>query len=159
MKLRSNISYFYKIIGVIMSSISPISNSHKIHQVRTEQSQNLSEISKTNSLFGTLLTNLPTRATVQSQLSSKPSKFNENFSNLIKNSGVNLKQELTPQSSIIAPFILLGKLGSSIIGKFKSVLESLNSTSKTSSELEIDKLVSQAKKNTPKTKTSKKNAL
>lgn len=142
-----------------MSSIPPISNSHKIQQVRTEHNQNLSEISKTNSLFGTLLTSLPNRTTAQSQLAIKPTKFNENFSNLIKNSGVNLKQELTPQSSIIAPFIFLGKLGSSITQKFKSALESLNNTSKSSPELEIDKLVSQAKKNTPKAKTSKKNAL
>ncbi len=138
-----------------MSSISPISNSHKIHQI--QQTQNLSEVSKTNSVFGTLLTNLPARMTVQSQQLSKPSKFNENFSNLINKSS--LKQELTPQSSIVAPFIFLGKLGSSIVGKFRSVLESLNNQSKTSSELEIDKLVSQAKKNTPKAKNSKKDAL
>ena len=55
-------------------------------------------------------------------------------------------EELKPQSSITAPFIFLGKMGSSIIGKFKTALNSLKNPD-SGSTLGVEKLVQEAKKN------------
>lgn len=131
--------------------MQPISNSHRIKPVQTDMLQQLTEVKKTDTFFTKHIGDLPTRKTVLSEQQARPSKFIESFASLIK-SDFHSTEALKPQSSITAPFIFLGKMGASIIGKFKNALNSL-ANPENNAKLGIDEMVKQAKKNSKKQKS------
>ena len=133
--------------------MSPLSNQHKF-RVHTDSTKGSSKINKIESVSNKQLSNLPSHATVHLQQVNKPTAFNESFADLIKPLDLNLKHEMKAGVSMTAPFIFLGKMGSSIVDKFKKVLESLKSTP----GMDTGKLVNEAKKSATKAKVSKTGA-